>query len=68
MVCKDKGTKLMQQNNNYCSFFLGACLVVDSNKRPTVDAIIAQLYPIPDKLGENFGYPQVVSCDHCMYM
>ena len=33
---------------------LGACLVVDSNKKPTVDAIIAQLYPIPNKLGENF--------------
>ena len=53
-----KRTKLMQQNI-WLFFVLGACLVVDSNKWPTVDAIIAQLYPIADKLRENFDCPPV---------
>ena len=34
-------------------------MVVDPSNRPTVDAIIAQLYPIADKLGENFNCPPV---------
>ena len=59
MVCKDKGTKLMHKIILLFLFPIGVCLVVDSNKRPTVNAIIAQLYPIADKLGENVGHPQV---------
>jgi cyclin G-associated kinase len=34
-----------------------SCLVVDPNARPSVDGIIAQLYSIADKLGENFDRP-----------
>ena len=31
----------------------GACLVVDPRKRPTIDGMVAQLYAVADKLGEN---------------
>ena len=58
MVCKDEKDQI-NAAKYMIILFLGVCLVVDSNRRPTVDAIIAQLYPIVDKLGENFGYPQV---------
>ena len=44
---------------NFLLFILGACLVVDPKKRSSVDAIIAQLYPKADKLGENFDHPPV---------
>lgn len=37
----------------------GSCLVVDPTKRPSIDSIIAQLYPIADKFGENFDKPPV---------
>ena len=37
----------------------GACLVVEPLKRPSVDAILAMLYSIADKLGENLDGPHV---------
>ena len=38
---------------------LGSCLIVDPRNRPSIDSIIAQLYSIADKLGENFDKPPV---------
>ena len=38
---------------------IGSCLVVDSSKRPSVDAILAQLYSIADRLGEDMERPSV---------
>ncbi|XP_019852858.1 PREDICTED: cyclin-G-associated kinase [Amphimedon queenslandica] len=46
-------------DNVYKEFhnIIRSCLVVDPTKRPSVDSIVAQLYPIADKFGENFDKP-----------
>ena len=44
---------------HFCVPMLGSCLIVDPRNRPSVDSIIAQLYSIADKLGENFDKPPV---------
>jgi len=36
-----------------------SCLVVDPTTRPSVDALLAQLYSIADRLGENMEQPSV---------
>lgn len=35
------------------------CLVVDPAQRPSVDAVLAQLYNVSDRLGENMEAPSV---------
>ena len=46
----------------YC-VVVESCLVVDPGARPSVDALLAQLYSIADHLGENIEQPSVSSCD-----
>ena len=47
--------------SHYCIHFslVGSCLVVDPVKRPSVDALLAQLYSVSDRLGENMEAPSM---------